>query len=574
MKPVLFFAFANDKDNYLDNLKEEEREIRNALAQAHDSGLIEFLSIGSTTAADIFNEFNRHRDRIAIFHYGGHAGGTQLSLEDEPGNANGLAKLFAEAPKLQLVFLNGCSTKGQVDKLFKAGVKSVIATTNPIDDTKAREFATEFYKTLATKGTLETAFNSAFAFLQTHGKIKDKDVKPTLEGIPEADGVWGMYTKYRSALGWKLTEPTLVFPDKQIPSKAVNEYLLTVTLDALKEFVPYKAVANPAQDRLNRKGHLINNYPSIIGSQISNLFQKHLEKKDILRIRQMQVSFIRIIRFIVSIVISNLWEEIHKKETTSISNEARFQIDSFINASQEDWKGFSYLSLLKILFAEFHTQNLDWILENFSQLFTEESEFKKTISFFESLHAKLEIGITDAEIEKITGESEYYFSLLLKELSFLSECYLTSNKNIFIMKSKFHREMFNHEMQVLVGNQSEEENRQVDYFLDSHSVFLVCTTKSGICYLNLSPFILDINSFQKEKTNISDIYLFLYSDAKKNTETIYYDHLSEGNIKMEEKPLAISAEMISQLEEEKVWKELFQSQLELFGLLKTTINRG
>jgi hypothetical protein len=117
MKPVLFFAFANDKDNYLENLKQEEREIRNALVQAHDSGLIEFLSIGSTTAKDIFDTFNRYRDRIAIFHYGGHAGGTQLALEDEPGSANGLAKLFAEAPKLQLVFLNGCSTKGQVDKL-------------------------------------------------------------------------------------------------------------------------------------------------------------------------------------------------------------------------------------------------------------------------------------------------------------------------------------------------------------------------------------------------------------------------------------------------------------------------
>ena len=142
------------------------------------------------------------------------------------------------------------------------------------------------------------------------------------------------------------------------------------------------------------------------------------------------------------------------------------------------------------------------------------------------------------------------------------------------MKSKFHKEIFNHEMQVLIGNQSEEENRQVDFFLDSHSVFLVCAVKEDIRYLNLSPFVLDINSFLKEKTNLSAIYLFLHSDAKKNTESIYYDHVHEGNGKMDEDTLLISEEFINTLEEEKIWKELYQSQMELFNLLKTEINRG
>ena len=68
---------------------------------------------GST---QIFETFTEHRDRVAILHYGGHAGGDRLFLESTGtegavAHAEGLATFLGQRRDLQLVFLNGCSTR-------------------------------------------------------------------------------------------------------------------------------------------------------------------------------------------------------------------------------------------------------------------------------------------------------------------------------------------------------------------------------------------------------------------------------------------------------------------------------
>ena len=79
---------------------------------------------------------------------------TALDLE-KPGGANevahagGLAKMLGLSEQLQLIFLNGCATQGQVKALLDAGVKAVIATAAPINDAMATDFAGQFYSTLA-----------------------------------------------------------------------------------------------------------------------------------------------------------------------------------------------------------------------------------------------------------------------------------------------------------------------------------------------------------------------------------------------------------------------------------------
>ncbi|NJL15011.1 MAG: CHAT domain-containing protein [Microscillaceae bacterium] len=159
--PVIFLAFANDKDAYLSNLKKEADSIYKALQALHDSGKIEIYKEEQTTLANIFDAFTRFRDRIVLFHYAGHAQSQQLFLEDTAANANGLAKLIGEQKNLQLVFLNGCATQGQVQELLQRGVKSVLATAVPIQDNKATEFATQFYQSLASQASLQQAFNEA-----------------------------------------------------------------------------------------------------------------------------------------------------------------------------------------------------------------------------------------------------------------------------------------------------------------------------------------------------------------------------------------------------------------------------
>jgi len=100
-KPVVFLAFANDRDDnvgYLRNLPDEARRLREVIETAVAAGLCEVVVRTNSTAGDIFKVFQdaRYRNRVAIFHYGGHANGYQLLLESAAGevaaaDAGGLA---------------------------------------------------------------------------------------------------------------------------------------------------------------------------------------------------------------------------------------------------------------------------------------------------------------------------------------------------------------------------------------------------------------------------------------------------------------------------------------------------
>ncbi len=175
---VVCFTFANDRVEgvrYLRNLAEEQRRVRDAMAAAVDAGHCEVIERSNATVDDVFNvlQHARYRNRVAIFHYGGHAGGRGLLLETPAGeatvlaHAGALARFLGEQRGLELVFLNGCSTRGQVRGLLDAGVPAVIATSQRIDDEVATEFSARFYKSLASGAPLRTAFNEAQEAVRT-----------------------------------------------------------------------------------------------------------------------------------------------------------------------------------------------------------------------------------------------------------------------------------------------------------------------------------------------------------------------------------------------------------------------
>ena len=90
-KPIIFIAFANDKvddTRYLRNLSAELHAIRMWMLQAESNGLCKLVERTSMTVADIIEVFEnpKYKDRIAIFHYGGHADGFSLLLESSSGS--------------------------------------------------------------------------------------------------------------------------------------------------------------------------------------------------------------------------------------------------------------------------------------------------------------------------------------------------------------------------------------------------------------------------------------------------------------------------------------------------------
>ena len=166
--PIIVLAFANEQEGrrYLRDLPEELRRLQDILKDAERNGLCRLELLPNATLDQIFDVFTRNRDQVTILHYAGHADSGRLLLESNaaggaPAHAAGLATFLGQCGGLQLVFLNGCSTRAQVARLIEAGVAAVIATARAIDDGMARAFAVAFYTELASGFPLRAAYEKA-----------------------------------------------------------------------------------------------------------------------------------------------------------------------------------------------------------------------------------------------------------------------------------------------------------------------------------------------------------------------------------------------------------------------------
>lgn len=168
-KPVIFLAFAQDREEkvgYLRNLPTELDGIRKALQKARQAGLCEVVERANTTLDNIFDVFQEFRDRVAVFHYGGHAGSFQLLLESptgkhQLGHSEGLVSFLAKQKGLKLVFLNGCSSQKQALDMVEAGVPAVVGTSQKIADDVATQLSHRFYLGLAAGLPIDRAWNEA-----------------------------------------------------------------------------------------------------------------------------------------------------------------------------------------------------------------------------------------------------------------------------------------------------------------------------------------------------------------------------------------------------------------------------
>lgn len=215
--PVVFLAFAQDharNEGYLRNLKKERIALSDILRKNEEDGQIELVVEPDVTIQDIFRVFSeeRYRNRIAVFHYAGHASGRGLHVEGREGinqlaHAAGLTQLFSFQKNLQFVFLNGCSTEEQVQGLKKAGVDYIIATSRSIADDVALSLARQFYQTLGEYCTIQDAFDIAKAYIETEKGADnyraffrpDWEKKDVITGLP-----WKLWVTEGKTANWQL----------------------------------------------------------------------------------------------------------------------------------------------------------------------------------------------------------------------------------------------------------------------------------------------------------------------------------------------------------------------------------
>lgn len=224
--PVLFFAFANEEGRFLDALKEESSSIYKILHPLENTGKLLVVREESTNSEELFAVFRRFKDRMLILHFAGHAGSNLLGLEDLQADASALAPLFEEQhDTLKLVFLNGCATRGQVNRLQQLGIKAVIATSRPVEDQSALFFAETFYAALAGgQYSLKEAFTHARTALATRFQKAANQFRgiDTFGKDGGRDFAWGLYAKNEEDLDWKIGDPFL--PISELKKASIERY--------------------------------------------------------------------------------------------------------------------------------------------------------------------------------------------------------------------------------------------------------------------------------------------------------------------------------------------------------------
>ncbi|MCU0450872.1 MAG: CHAT domain-containing protein [Bernardetiaceae bacterium] len=207
MKPVIFIGFANDQQEaarYLRNLPKELAGLRKALQKAEQAGLCQVVERANLSAENLVDVFQEYGERVCVFHYGGHADGYQLLLEDFSGSQGGnqvahgagLVSFLAKQRGLRLVFFNGCSTQQQTQELIRAGIPAVVGTDNAIADDTATDLAVRFYTGLANGLTLERAWAEAVDLITIrHGATNLRGMyRPRPAEEPAADRLpWDLY---------------------------------------------------------------------------------------------------------------------------------------------------------------------------------------------------------------------------------------------------------------------------------------------------------------------------------------------------------------------------------------------
>jgi hypothetical protein len=225
--PVIFLAFANEPHHfggYLRHLSEEVTQIQEALSRAEQAKRCEVVVRSNASLDRILDIFQNdyYRDRITIFHYGGHANDYGLLLAQAKGQtslatADGLATFLGQQQSPRLVFLNGCSTRPQVEGLLAARVPAVLATTQKIGDEVAMRFVARFYQGLAGGASLVEAYREAEGAVRAEGGGESLRglhwggaETPAQEGWPwvlhlnpevEEAGTWRLFTRLRP--GWQ-----------------------------------------------------------------------------------------------------------------------------------------------------------------------------------------------------------------------------------------------------------------------------------------------------------------------------------------------------------------------------------
>ncbi len=533
--PVVFLAFANTTEDPLGLLDEERKAICDELIPLESEQYFQLYREPTAETDDIVQYLTEFKDRVVLFHYGGHANSERLMLSGEEAHADGVAQLLAQQGRLKVVFLNGCSTKGQVDLLLELGIPAVIATSVPVNDKRAMEFAAAFYKALANQFSLEEAFKTAAAALKTR---EGSDVQ-IYRGIArkkvfeKTDMPWGLFVSdnQQEVLKWKLprkSHKSIIIEDttaastpEQVP---INTYLTQTLFEAFApyneylEFALFKHQKGQSVEIRKVRQAIMDSVPAPIGDQIRRLFALDEIGQD--RLEQIISTYNSLTELVVFAMLSQLWDLKFGKGDAVISEETRKVIADYFQLEVEELSFYDYMQLLRSIRKVFEENEVSYFIDELKelrQLINNDPVFSGAHEYLQQIKQQLY-----KEKEKMSAEemrtycvnAERHLSHIFQKLGFLIKYKLVTVKGIGLIKAR-HKDPSYRVKKVFLDNITAgllDEEAMYDTFTDNNAVILLKAKDNFSEYLNLSPFIIDENALIGEKK--SKLYFFSHFDQQ------------------------------------------------------------
>lgn len=535
---VIFLAFANDRSNPLPTLQEEDNNLNRILSPRQLKQHYILIRDSYASISSVANTIAQTKDQLRVFLYSGHASRDKLVLEGQSANAEGIAYLLGQCPNLQLVFLNGCSTKGQVYNLLQKGIPVVIATSAPIEDKKAGEFSSRFFQALNDQCSVKEAFELAKGELMMRYPDVKTDIYNILDepGTAAEESLWGLYNlpAKEISLQWKFNaNAKSVASENFVP----NELLIDTLMGSL---APYREEiqkmlddesAGATKSILDKREAILRALPHPVSEQLRKLLvdddpgsggQVFYNQIGEARLQQIIIIYSTMIELLGFTILADIWEACANHNGFTIAEPMKQKLREFFNSSVTGTSTQKYVELINTARQIMDGNQRKYFIEELGPLtnsYNEKSALYDAISYLEFVQNKIEEKSISSEESKeicITGEQK--LAELFKHLGFITNYIMASVKGIDVLKYKrFLKTRYKHNVvkleQRFVGlavNTEIEEDA-----LDCNSV-LIIKKNSLKESLNLSPFIIDENAFD-EKASIAKLFFFDRFDSPSGT---------------------------------------------------------
>lgn len=438
--------------------------------------------------------------------------------------------------------LNGCSTAGQVTTLHAAGVPLVIATSAPVGDEIAAQFSERLFQ------ALETGLNIREAFEQGIGEALGRRDIPVVRSAGRlattqpGGPLWGIFPNPHQpdATGWKLPVQAA---SPATPHYEPNETLLETLYDTFARTNPrvhelHEAGATLDEHREDIVAALLKALPAPISEHVRKLVAPSKPGVAVgsdavsqQRLAQLAQTYQIGMDFLVYILLAQLWENILRKKTAWKPPAALLaELKTFLHLGPDDRRDVDYFSVLSLLRAALEGENQTPFVEEFlrfRETFMDNDAVKNACFLLETLRRQTDTA-SGAELPELCARAEDALALLFGKLDFLGRYLLATVRNIDVQKYRHtDQALFEHlvvKWHGTLGFYDKEIRRQPD-FMDNRSVVLLRLGEGpSNHFLNLSPFILDENTFEAvPDTSLSKLYFF----AWRTGERLFYKYVND-----------------------------------------------